>query len=237
MNPTDRIERRYVGSKVEFRADGDARRIVGYAAKFDRDSQPLGWSGFIERIAPGAFKKTIKEADVRALFNHEPNIVLGRNKAGTLDLSEDATGLRYEIEPDMGNTQTADVVRMIERGDVSQSSFGFEVVKVEWVYPQADDEPLLRILREVKLWDVSPVTFPAYLDTEVEVKKALRGLALEVSRPVDEVFDAVAAGEFRALIGTSEPAKATPDPAVIEPTEVTRDAEARRRWLTLNARG
>lgn len=216
--PPDLTERRYI--TLEVRADSDEPRIVGYAAKFNRDSQPLGWSGFIERIAPGAFAKTIKEADIRALGNHDPNVVLGRNKAGTLSLSEDKTGLRYDIDIDADNSQSMSWYRMVKRGDISQSSFGFQVVKDEWTYPDDDNEPIVRTLKEVKLFDVSPVTFPAYLDTEAEARKAFRSLAEATGRDLDEVVDLVRTGEARTLAGNGGEPPSTPPadpPAVEEP--------------------
>lgn len=187
--------------------------VVGYASVFDKPSQPLGWDGFIEYVAPGAFTKSIQESDVRALWNHDANIVLGRNRAGTLALVEDHAGLKYTIDVDLGNTQSRDVYRMIKRGDVSQSSFGFEVLKEEWVFPEDDAEPIVRILKEARLWDVSPVTFPAYLDTSVETDSFLRSLAGQIGKPVAELTAAHGRGELRSLIrgkAPEPPAHGTP---------------------------
>jgi len=152
---------------IELRIEGDeSKKIKGHAAVFDKWSEDLG--GFREKIRPGAFKKTIKEADVRALFNHDPNFVLGRNKAGTLELSEDEKGLAISIEPP--DTQWArDLTTSIERGDIDQMSFGFRTVKDQWTTPQ-DGKENQRELLEVELFDVSPVTFPAYPQTDVGVR-------------------------------------------------------------------
>lgn len=158
------------------KGDGDdnKRTIVGYAAVFDKLSEPM--FGFREKIAKGAFAKTIKEADIRALFNHDPNHVLGRTKAGTLRLKEDSKGLKIEIDPP--DTQIArDLMTSIERGDIDQMSFGFRVVKDEW--DRKDDGSLIRTLLEVRLFDVSPVTFPAYPQTSVQVRDYLQALADE----------------------------------------------------------
>lgn len=147
---------------------GESRLIVGHAAVFNRDADIGGW--FIERVAPGAFKRAIKEDDVRSLFNHDPNFVLGRNKAGTLKLEEDKEGLlTTTIPPD---TQIArDLLVSIERGDISQMSFGFRVTKQEW--DDSDEKMLKRTILEVELFDVSPVTFPAYVQTDVGLRSVI----------------------------------------------------------------
>lgn len=154
--------------EVEVRQeDGVAPKLVGHAAVFNVLSEDLGF--YREKIAPGAFRKTIREADVRALFNHDPNFVLGRTKNGTLKLKEDDIGLYVEITPP--NTQWArDLMETIRRGDVDQMSFGFQVVKEDW---EEDNEKTTRILKEVKLFDVSPVVFPAYSATDVQVRSLL----------------------------------------------------------------
>jgi HK97 family phage prohead protease len=151
------------GLKVETRAD-ELRTIVGHAAVFNKLSGDL-W-GFREKISPGAFSDAIKEDDVRGLFNHDPNYVLGRNKAGTLRLKEDEIGLAIEIDPP--DTQFArDLMVSIGRGDITQMSFGFSLVADEWDY--SDQKNVVRTLKKVKLYDVSPVTYPAYEDTDVEL--------------------------------------------------------------------
>jgi HK97 family phage prohead protease len=161
---------------VEIRAAKDGlRTITGHAAVFNKDSEPM-W-GFVERVAPGAFTQTIKEDDVRALFNHDPNIVLGRNTAKTLRLSEDKQGLSVEIDPP--DTQAArDLLVSIERGDISQMSFGFITRKESWQYSDDGKGPNIRTLEDVQLFDVSPVTFPAYPDTDVSVR-SLKEIAEE----------------------------------------------------------
>lgn len=173
-------EYRYLTTPVELRADGEGpRRLVGHAAVFNQDSEigPVEDWGWLERIAAGAFRKAIEEDDVRALFNHDANIVLGRNRSGTLRLSEDATGLAVEIS--MPDTQAArDVRTLIERGDVSQMSFGFSVKRQMW--EELEDGKVRRTIQDVKLFDVSPVTFPAFPSTDVAVREA-RAAGLIVS--------------------------------------------------------
>lgn len=164
------IERRGFTASFETRAgEGENAPMIleGYAAVFESWSEEL-W-GFREMVAPGAFSKTLQDgADVRALLNHNPDFVLGRTKSGTLTLSEDEKGLRCKIE--LPDTQTArDLHESVKRGDIDQMSFGFITVRDDWVYDEESDE-VRRILKEVKLFDVSPVSFPAYQDTEVDAR-------------------------------------------------------------------
>jgi len=159
-------ERRTLHSefRVEQREDGK-KLIRGHAAVFNSETD-LGW--FRERIAPGAFSESIGKDDVRALFNHDENFILGRNKAGTLTMREDEQGLYVEIDPP--DTQVGrDLVTSIERGDISQMSFGFQTIKDSWETEENAAKDL-RTLEKVKLWDVSPVTFPAYQETDVAVR-------------------------------------------------------------------
>lgn len=159
-------EIRVFNCKVRASKKGDKRQIVGYAAVFNKMSEDLG--GFREVIKPGTFKKTIQEADIRALFNHDPNYVLGRNKSGTLRLEENSKGLKVIIDPP--KTHWADdLMESMSRGDITQMSFGFQTVKDSWI--EEEGKELLRELREVRLFDVSPVTYPAYPDTKVGLRK------------------------------------------------------------------
>lgn len=167
-----KLERR--AFEFQFRADGDSPKIVGHAALFDVEADIGGY--YRERIAPGAFADSIAQDDVRALWNHDPNYILGRNKAGTLKLSEDDQGLLSEIIPP--DTQFArDLMSSIKRGDVSQMSFGFFVLDDNWKRSQDAKQPPLRILKRVQLFDVSPVAFPAYAQTDVAVRSAVEILA------------------------------------------------------------
>lgn len=158
---------------VELRADGDEKpKIVGHAAVFDTPAEI--W-GFEEVIRKGAFTDAIKKDDVRALWNHDPNFVLGRTKSGTLRLEEDDIGLKIENDPP--ETQWAkDLMVSMQRGDVDQMSFGFIVDEEKW--SKRDGGPDLREILKARLFDVSPVTFPAYEETDVSV--ALRNAPEEV---------------------------------------------------------
>ena len=161
---------------LEVRSDDGENRMTGYAAVFNQLSENLG--GFREQIAPGAFDKVLND-DVRALFNHEPHLILGRTTAKTLSLDVDATGLHYRIDPP--DTQYArDLTESIKRGDVSQSSFAFRVEDDHW--DEDDDGRLIRTIKQFKrLYDISPVTYPAYPDTTV-ASRILKNYQSSLSR-------------------------------------------------------
>ncbi len=162
-----KAEKRTYNSTMEIRSAEDGKPTVlrGHAAVFDSLSENLG--GFREKIAPGAFDEVL-ENDVRGLFNHDPNYVLGRTRSGTLKLNTDVSGLAYEIE--LPDTSTArDLTKSIERGDISQSSFGFRVEEDKW--EEDEDGRVIRTITKVKeLLDVSPVTYPAYTSTDATMR-------------------------------------------------------------------
>jgi HK97 family phage prohead protease len=163
-----------VARRARAEGDEDAPAILeGYAAVFNEIVTIGRW--FREQIAPGAFAKAVKEDDVRALFNHNPDLVLGRTAAKTLALAEDTTGLRATITtPD--TTVGRDVVTLVERGDISGMSFAFLVRKDTW--EESDDpdslELPLRTIQDVKLFDVAPVTYPAYPQTSIAARNRAR---------------------------------------------------------------
>jgi len=163
-------ERRILGSHFTLRNSGGAPVLVGHAAVFDRDSELIAGS-FIERIAPGAFRESIaRKDDVRALINHDSNLILARTVSGTLFLREDQHGLYVEINPPK-TSYAQDLLESARRGDVSQMSFGFTVPPggEQWERGQ-NGRPDIRTLLKVNLFDVSAVTFPAYPDTNVAVR-------------------------------------------------------------------
>lgn len=167
----EREERRAVKGKIELRAHDAGATISGYAAVFNKETIIGGGTwGFREQLAPGAFDTAIKDDDVRALFNHDPNYLLGRTESGTLRLSVDKKGLKYDVDlPD--TAQARDVRTLIQRGDVSGSSFGFTVDEDDWDETEVKKGKLpLRTIRKVSLWDVSPVTYPAYPQTSVSAR-------------------------------------------------------------------
>lgn len=146
--------------------EGGGLRFEGYAARFNSPSEDLG--GFIEDIAQGAFTEAIARDDVRALFNHDPNYVLGRTAAGTLTLEEDENGLRFDVDaPDIGWAK--DLHESVKRGDIDQCSFAFDVEQDEWTRGK-DGNPDRRTLKKVRLYDVSIVTYPAYQATSVHAR-------------------------------------------------------------------
>ncbi len=174
-------------AEVRLHEDSDNPRIEGYASVF-YDGTPetefkLG-TNFVERVMPGAFTETLKRKDdVRALFNHDPSLILGRSGPGTLKLEQDKVGLKYSIE--LGTTSVAeDVAKHMRRGDVSGSSFGFEITDEEF---KMVDEVEIRMITGARVFDVSVVTFPAYEGAEAklraeEVRVRSRLAALKVDR-------------------------------------------------------
>lgn len=146
----------------EVRADQEHRRIIGHAAVFEQATDIAGL--FNEKVSRDAFNDAIADQNIMALFNHDPNKVLGRTGNGTLKLSIDETGLRYEI--DLPDTATGnEVLELVNRGDISKSSFGFRTIEDSY-----DKETNTRTLLKVELFDVSPVTYPAYDGTDVAVR-------------------------------------------------------------------
>ena len=167
------IERRFcTGVRSLESPDADSLgTIVGYASVFNSYSEDLG--GFRELVMPGAFDRSLASgADVKALLNHDPNLLLGRTKSGTLQLSTDAMGLRAAIN--LPKTSAGrDAWESIKRGDMSEMSFAFTVDSDEWGEDNDPDDRSktipVRRLRQVKLMDVSAVTYPAYKATSINV--------------------------------------------------------------------
>lgn len=154
-------------------ADPEAPPVIrGHAAVFETPAD-LGW--FTETVKRGAFSRSIQEDDIRCLFNHDSNLVLGRNMASTLQLREDMQGLYFECEPP--DTQLGrDLAVSIERGDISGCSIGFQVRGFS--IRRAEDGSVFRDLTDLKLFDVSPVTYPAYEETDVNMR-SLEEIAAE----------------------------------------------------------
>jgi HK97 family phage prohead protease len=153
------------------RADAKQVRLAGYAAVYDTKSQPI-CGMFCEIVRRGAFERALKgQDDVRALLDHDSSVVLGRTASRTLRLSDDEKGLKFEL--DVPDTQAGrDLVTSVERGDISQMSFGFRKIKDKWGEERTPDGIVVEVreLLEVELIDVSPVAFAAYLQTEVAMR-------------------------------------------------------------------
>lgn len=188
------IERRFCDlTGIAVRAADGKRTLTGHAAVFDKLSVKM--MGFREIIRKGAFVESLAQDDIRALWNHDTNIVLGRNKSGTLRLEEDDNGLRVEIDlPDTQSGRDAQV--SIDRGDVSQMSFAFRTKTGgdNWFEEDGEDR---RELTAAQLFEVSPCTFPAYPDTDISLK-GLRTSGINLENLSQALCRAEAGQELRA---------------------------------------
>lgn len=197
------LERRTLTGTVEIREVGNTLVATGFGVVYGKRSQNLG--GFVEEVKPGAARKTIQEADVYALANHDPNLILGRRTSGTLTLEEvldgPITGVRYEIAlPD--TTVGRDWAVLLQRGDVTGSSFGFRTIADSWAFTE-DGFPL-RSLDEFAMRDIGPVTFPAYNDSTA----GLRHLAEARNLDPETVLEAARSGRLSAvLLGETDDAE------------------------------
>lgn len=162
-----------IETRTEKREDGTPV-IVGHASLYDSRSENLG--GFYETIERGAFTpELIEKSDVRALINHDQNLILGRSTSGTLKLEADEKGLRYEFDvPD--TSYGKDLLVSMKRGDINSSSFAFTVKRDTWSNDEEGNN--IRTINEIeRLYDVSPVTYPAYTEAN-DLAVAQRGLAI-----------------------------------------------------------
>lgn len=159
-------------------------RFRGYAAVFDTRAaigNPLTF-GFFEQVAPGAFSKTLQEGDARMLIDHNPYYVVSRASADTLRLSSDKTGLAVDSQLDTELSYVNDLAANVRNGNITGMSFGFSVIKDDWSSEQmdtVDGDPVdaeVRTLQEVRLVEVSAVTFPAYTQTRAELASVAAAL-------------------------------------------------------------
>ena len=163
-----------IENRFETREDGQ-EVVVGYGSIWNSRSENLG--GFYEYISPDAIsQETIDKSDVRALINHDPNLVLARSTAGNLSLSVDEKGLRYEFSiPE--TSYGKDLAINMKNGNINQSSFAFTVGADEWSTDEEGND--IRTITSIeKLYDVSPVTYPAYSQAESDLVVAQRALAI-----------------------------------------------------------
>ena len=177
------MERRYFQiHDLEVRAadDGSGKTITGHAVVFDTLSDDMG--SFREIVRPGAFDRTLSDgSDVRAFWNHNSDLILGREKAETLSLEVDEVGLRFSITA-ANTTAGQDALESIRRGDVDQMSFGFTAEEDR--LSTQEDGSTLRELLDVSLFEVSPVVFPAYTETSAEVRS--QQVSTELRSRIDE---------------------------------------------------
>jgi HK97 family phage prohead protease len=164
---------RVAPQKFEVRKNSDgSRSLSGYAATFGDLSEPLG--GFREKIQRGAFSQSLKNNDVLCLYSHNDSQVLGRVSSGTLKVEEDSTGLFFQCK--LPDTSTArDLITLLERGDISQMSFGFVVNPDGDTWEQIGGE-YIRTLTSVTLFEISVVAMPAYTSTSVNLRSAPKAI-------------------------------------------------------------
>ena len=157
---------RSVASEFKTREDGEEKRIEGYFAVFNSTYQIF--DDMSESIAQGAFRNTL-DGDIRALIDHETMYVLGRTQAGTLELREDSHGLWGSILLNPNDQDAMNLYARVSRGDVNQCSFGFDILSEETDF--SDNGSVHWTIKEVKLYEVSVCTFPAYAETSVQARK------------------------------------------------------------------
>jgi HK97 family phage prohead protease len=165
----DNRQTRSLQTELKTRAEPDAQDmyIEGYFAVFGRETEL--WPGAYEEIAPGAFDNTLGN-DIRALINHDTTLVLGRTKANTLELKTDNYGLWGRVKINPNDTDAMNIYERVKRGDVDQCSFGFNIIEEETDW--RDDGTVKWTIKEVRLFEVSPCTFPAYEQTGIQARKA-----------------------------------------------------------------
>ena len=165
---------RSVASDFKTRDDGEEKRIEGYFAVFNSVYEIA--PDMTESVAPGAFSETL-DGDVRALTDHETMYVLGRNRAGTLELREDDKGLWGSILVNPNDQDAMNLYARVERGDVNQCSFGFDILSEETDI--REDGSVHWTITKVRLYEVSVCTFPAYSETQVEARREDKELIMK----------------------------------------------------------
>jgi HK97 family phage prohead protease len=158
---------RTVGTEFTTREDGEDLKIEGYFAVFNSNYEMA--PGISESIAPGAFQNSLAN-DVRALTNHDTTLVLGRTKAGTLELREDSRGLFGSIKINPNDQDAMNLYERVKRGDVDQCSFGFDIVSEDTEY--REDGSVHWTITDLILYEVSCCTFPAYEETSISARSA-----------------------------------------------------------------
>lgn len=162
------MERRSLATQFRAADTDGAKYLEGYFSVFGSNYQL--WNGATESIDPHAFDDAIANDDVRALINHDTTLVLGRTKSGTLELRVDDHGLWGRIRINDHDTDATNLWERVQRGDVDQCSFGFDILEEETEY--REDGTIHWTVKRTKLYEVSPCTFPAYEETSLSARKA-----------------------------------------------------------------
>lgn len=147
--------------------DDDSRYLEGYFIRFNEETEL--WPGAYEEVDPGAVTNSLKNNDIRCLFNHDTSVVLGRTGNNTLELKADNKGVFGRVKINPNDKQALDILARIERGDINACSFGFNIISEK--IQNRDDGTIKFILEEIDLHEVSPVTFPAYPTTSIQARK------------------------------------------------------------------
>lgn len=156
----------YFRSEFKTREENEDKYIEGYFVVFEQETQL--WGDCYEKIARGAFENSLRNNDIRCLFNHDSGFVLGRNKNKTLELKEDSYGLWGKVKINSNDSQAMDVYARVERGDISGCSFGFYPTKES--YEEKEDRTVWTV-EEADTFEVSVCTFPAYPQTEIQARQ------------------------------------------------------------------
>lgn len=195
--------------RVEARAADDGPGLIGYGSVFDTPFRIGGYfSEWDEEVAPGAFKDAIRTGDVRSMFNHDTNWLLGRQSSGSLRLSEDDVGLKYEVDINREDPNAMSVHARVDRGDVDGSSIWFRVAKQEWTYPSKSNDlevPKRRILLVDPLYETGPVVFPA---------NEAAGVSARSGQILDQVLRSAGVKDEAARAGLAE--RLLADPGAVE---------------------
>lgn len=157
----------YFRTDFHTRQENDERFIEGYFIRFNEETEL--WEGLFEEVDPKAVDDSLRNNDIRCLFNHDTNIVLGRTSNGTLELRKDEKGLFGRVKINPNDKQALDIYARIERGDINACSFGFNIIDEE--VQNREDGTTKFILKKIDLHEVSPVTFPAYPTTTIQARK------------------------------------------------------------------
>ena len=180
---------RSIQTNFTTREDSNDLIIEGYFVVFNSNYEIM--AGLSESVAPGAFKNTLAD-DIRALVNHDTTLVLGRTSAHTLELREDEHGLWGRIVINPNDSDAVNLYERVKRGDVSQCSFGFDILSEETEF--SDNGDVHWIIKEVKLYEVSCVTFPAYEQTNIDARSAEKA---EMQKRKNEAWRESMKGRFK----------------------------------------